>query len=99
MTQHPQLQRTHVPPNWIGVTLFVTASLDSAESQCIRSEGHVKSCRGGQVELVVWLAQMVPAMPSILGDHSRIRTGRIWRGWRVAAAPRGGGGKHAGPRG
>jgi hypothetical protein len=22
---------------------------------------------------VVWLAQMVPAMPSILGDHSRIR--------------------------
>ena len=25
-------------------------------------------CRGAQVELVVWLAQMVPAMPSILGE-------------------------------
>jgi hypothetical protein len=54
---------------------FMTASLDSADSQCIlRSERHVTSCRGGQVELVVWLAQMVPAMPSILGDHSWIRT-------------------------
>jgi hypothetical protein len=48
---------------------FMTVSLDSAESQCIRSERHVTSCRGGQVELVVWLAQMVPAMPSILGDR------------------------------
>ena len=57
--------------------IFMTASLDSAESQCIRSERHVTSCRGGQVELVVWLAQMVPAMPSILGDHSRTRTDRI----------------------
>ena len=49
---------------------------------------HVTSCRGGQVELVVWLAQMVPAMPSILGDHSRIRTGRIWRWCRMAPPPR-----------
>jgi hypothetical protein len=65
-----------------------TASLDSAERQCIRSERHVTSCRGGQVELVVWLAQMVPAMPSILGDHSRIRTGRIWRWCRMAPPPR-----------
>ena len=68
--------------------IFMTASLDSAESQCIRSERHVTSCRGGQVELVVWLAQMVPAMPSILGDHSRIRTGRIWRWCRMAPPPR-----------
>jgi hypothetical protein len=37
----------------------MTVSLDSAESQCIRSERHVTSCRGAQVELVVWLAQMV----------------------------------------
>jgi hypothetical protein len=61
------------------MTFFMITSLDSAESQCNRSERQVTSCRGGQVELVVWLAQMVPAMPSILGDHSRIRTGRIWR--------------------
>ena len=66
----------------------MTASLDSAESQCIRSERHVTSCRAGQVELVVWLAQMVPAMPSILGDQSRIRTGRIWRWCRMAPPPR-----------
>ena len=66
----------------------MTASLDSAESQCIWSERHVTSCRGGQVELVVWLAQMVPAMPSILGDRSRIRTGRIWRWCRMAPPPR-----------
>ena len=70
------------------MTYFVTASPDSPESQCIRSERHVTSCRGGQVELVVWLAQMVPAMPSILGDHSRIRTGRIWRWCRMAPPPR-----------
>ena len=69
--------------------ISMTASLDSAESQCIRSERHVTSCRGGQVELVVWLAQMVPAMPSILGDHSRIRTGRIWRWCRCAATTAG----------
>ena len=68
--------------------IFMTASLDSAESQCIWSERHVTSCRGGQVELVVWLAQMVPAMPSILGDRSRIRTGRIWRWCRMAPPPR-----------
>ena len=66
----------------------MTASLDSTESQCIRSERQVTSCRGGQVELVVWLAQMVPAMPSILGDHSRIRTGRIWRRCKIAPPPR-----------
>ena len=27
----------------------------------------------------VWLAQMLAAMPSIFGDHSRIRAARIWR--------------------
>jgi hypothetical protein len=27
---------------------------------------------------VVWLAQMVAAMPSIERDQSRIRTGRMW---------------------
>ena len=69
-------------------SIFMAASLDSAESLRIRSERHVTSCRGGQVELVVWLAQMVPAMPSILGDHSRIRTGRIWRWCRMAPPPR-----------
>ena len=57
------------------MTYFITASLDSAESQCIRSERHVTRCRGGQVELVVWLAQMVPAMPSILGDQSNVGHG------------------------
>src|SRR5258705_12265572 len=77
----------------------MTASLDSAESQCIRSVRQVTSCRGGQVELVVWLAQMVPAMPSILGDHSRLRTGRIWRWCRKAPPPRGGGGKGCGAGG
>ena len=45
----------------------MTASLDSAERNCIRSKRHVTSCRGAQVELVVWLAQMVPAMPSRSG--------------------------------
>src|SRR5258705_10803207 len=79
--------------------IFMTASLDFAESQCIRSERHVTSCRGGRVELVVWLAQMVPAMPSILGDHSRIRTGRIWRGGVVGAPPRAGGGDPLSGRG
>src|SRR5260370_18309243 len=72
----------------------MTASLDSAESQCIRSVRQVTSCRGGQVELVVWLAQMVAAMPSILGDQSRIRIGRMWRWGRGAPPPRRGGGKH-----
>jgi hypothetical protein len=70
------------------MTFFMTASLDSAESQCNRSERQVTSCRGGQVELVVWLAQMVRAMPSILGDHSRIRTGRMWRWCKMAPPPR-----------
>ena len=28
---------------------------------------------------VVWLAQMVALMPSIFGDHSRTRTGWMWR--------------------
>jgi hypothetical protein len=42
----------------------------------LRSQRHVRGCRSGQVEFVVWLAQMVAAMPSIFGDQSRIRTGR-----------------------
>ena len=35
---------------------------------------------------MVWLAQMVAAMPSIFGDQSRIRTGRMWR-WRKMEPP------------
>jgi len=63
MMQHPQRQRTHACHLLDRHDIFMTASLDSAERKCIRSERHVTSCRGGQVELVVWLAQMVPAMP------------------------------------
>src|SRR6185312_7622150 len=48
----------------------------------LRSQRHVRGCRSGQVEFVVWLAQMVAVMPSIVGDQSRIRTGRMWRGAR-----------------
>jgi hypothetical protein len=36
--------------------------------------------------IVVWLAQMLAAMPSIFGDHSRIKNDRIWR-WCKMAPP------------
>jgi hypothetical protein len=36
---------------------------------------------------VVWLAQMVAVMPSILGDQSRIRTGWMWRWCRMTLPP------------
>jgi hypothetical protein len=38
--------------------------------------------------IVVWLAKMVGWMPSILGDHSRTRTGRTWRWCRMPLPPR-----------
>src|ERR1700694_427370 len=53
-----------------------------------RSERHSRGCVGGQVGFVAWLAQMVAAMPSILGDHSRIKTDRRWRWCRIAPPPR-----------
>jgi len=37
---------------------------------------------------VVWLAQMVAAMPSIERDQSRIRTGRMWPWCRMTRPPR-----------
>jgi hypothetical protein len=60
----------------------------SVISHSVRSQRHVRGCRSGQVELVVWLAQMVAAMPSIFGDQSRTRTGRIWRWCNMAPPPR-----------
>ncbi len=63
-----------------------TASLDSAERQCIRSERHVAAAARSSS----WFGspRWCPAMPSILGDQSRIRTGRIWRWCRMAPPPR-----------
>jgi hypothetical protein len=36
---------------------------------------------------MVRLAQMVAVMPSIGGDHSRIRAGRMWRWCRITLPP------------
>lgn len=41
-----------------------------------------------EARIVVWLAQMVAAMSAILGDHWRIRTGRMWRWCKMAPPPR-----------
>ena len=54
----------------------------------LRSQRHVRGCRSGQVEFVVWLAQMVAVMPSIFGDQTRIRTGRMWRWCKMEPPPR-----------
>jgi len=53
--------------------------LTSKRGQFSRAE----SCR------VVWLAQMVAAMPSIFGDQSRMTTGRMWP-WCSRTRRRGG---------
>jgi hypothetical protein len=75
---------------WAGVVQFISSFSVVRESGGLA--GAVRAVRTG-VHLagwpVAWLAQMVAVMPSMAGDQSRFRTGRMWRWCRMTLPPRG----------
>jgi hypothetical protein len=88
-TSPPSFKLPWLPPPAPGSRTLASAIGRAELAEPVRAHDAASLRRSsGPRGSVVRLAQMVAAMPSISGDHSRIRTGRMWLWCRMTRPPR-----------